>query len=59
MSLTPYGMAVERAAIPSGGDFPVGGGGLRQGALFGQLRHTIELRVVALETREIEMGQIV
>ena len=52
------GDAVERAAVVAGGEFAVGGGGLREGALFGEGDDEVQRGVVALEAREVELGEL-
>src|SRR6185312_9596101 len=52
------GQAVERAAIFAGGDFAVGFACLCEGALLGEIDDEVQYRVVALEAREVHLGEV-
>lgn len=55
--LGPPGHAVEGAAVVAGGDLAVGGGGLGEGAIFGEGDDEVKLGVQALEAGEIHFCQ--
>ena len=50
--------AVQRAAIPTGADLPISGGRLGEGAIARQRGDAEELRVEALEPREVHRRQL-